>query len=133
MRRERAKKSAGVYPCVCCGHLMAAEPPGSDDICSICFWQDDMVQLRWPTTGGGANKVSLIQGQENYREFGSCELRLIPHVRPPQDDEIIEAGWRPIDEERDRFESWAPGPKLDWPEDLTTLYWWRPTFWRPLG
>ena len=27
---------------------MLNEPPGSHDICSICFWEDDNIQLRWP-------------------------------------------------------------------------------------
>jgi hypothetical protein len=51
------------------------------------------------------------------------------HVRPPTDDDPLEAGWRPIDLERDSFESEG---KQDspWPEDPTVLYWWRPTFWR---
>lgn len=119
-----------MYPCVCCGHLTASEPPGNYEICPICFWEDDAVQLRWPNISGGANKVSLIQGQANYREFGACESRLIPHVRRPRDDEEIEAGWRPIDEYRDRFEDWEADPKADWPDDITVLYWWRPNWWK---
>ena len=43
---------AAKYPCPCCGHLIFLEPPGSYDICEICFWEDDIVMLRWPTTGG---------------------------------------------------------------------------------
>ncbi|MFF1900798.1 CPCC family cysteine-rich protein [Streptomyces sp. NPDC058206] len=38
------------FPCVCCGHLTLGEPPGSYEICSVCFWEDDRVQLRWPKT-----------------------------------------------------------------------------------
>jgi len=43
------------YPCPCCGHRIFDEPPGSCDICKICFWEDDNVQLRWPDYAGGAN------------------------------------------------------------------------------
>ncbi|MGA2529087.1 MAG: CPCC family cysteine-rich protein [Acidimicrobiales bacterium] len=25
----------------------------------MCFWQDDIVQLRWPDFAGGANRSSL--------------------------------------------------------------------------
>jgi hypothetical protein len=66
-------------------------------------------------SGGGANNVSLIQGQLNYSEFGSCESRMIPHVRSSKDGETIEAGWRPIDQERDRFESWEDPTELGQP------------------
>ncbi len=60
------------YPCPCCGHLVFAEGPGSYDICEICFWEDDNVQLRWPTMDGGANAVSLVEGQWAFARTG-CE------------------------------------------------------------
>lgn len=41
------------FPCPCCGHLVFKDAPGSDEICPVCFWQDDIVQLRWPDFGGG--------------------------------------------------------------------------------
>jgi hypothetical protein len=117
------------YPCPCCGHLVFAEPPGSYDICKVCFWEDDIVMLRWPTAGGGANHASLVEAQGNYAEFGAAERRVQGFVRPATEDEPIEDGWRPIDLERDSFEPPAEqqGP---WPGDSTVLYWWRPTFWR---
>ncbi|NVN52927.1 hypothetical protein HLY00_2218 [Mycolicibacterium hippocampi] len=120
-----------MYPCVCCGHLTIPEQPGSYFICPICFWEDDVSQLRWPTMSGGANDVSLIEGQANFREFGSCKLRMTAHVRPPTDVEMVEPGWRPLDPRRDRFEAWGVSPVVDWPDyDWTVLYWWRPTYWR---
>jgi hypothetical protein len=117
------------YPCPCCGHLVFHEPPGSYDICSICFWEDDVVMLRWATVEGGANHVSLVEGQRNFAEFGATERRVLPYVRPPSDEDPIEDGWRPIDLERDSFE--AEGEHdAPWPADATVLYYWRPTFWR---
>ena len=68
-------------PCPCCGHLIFLEPPGSYDICEICFWEDDIVMLRWPTSGGGANHASLVEAQRNYAEFGASERARIAHVR----------------------------------------------------
>ena len=119
------------YPCPCCGHRVFVEPPGSYDICEICFWEDDNVQLRWPDYRGGANVPSLIDSQENHREFGAIERRFIEHVRPPRGDKRIEPGWRPIDRRRDSFEPyrWDHAERRPWPDDLTVLYWWRPTFW----
>lgn len=57
------------YPCPCCGYLVFDESPGSHEICPICFWEDDLTQLRFPLMSGGANPVSLIEAQENkFRE-----------------------------------------------------------------
>jgi len=57
------------------------------------------------------------------------EERFITVVRPAIVAERREETWRPVDVELDSFEpQWV---KTDpWPDDLTTLYWWRPTFWR---
>ena len=119
------------YPCPCCGHRTLSEPPGSYEICPVCFWEDDIVQLRWPNMSSGANHVSLIQAQTNYRESCVSEQRLACHVRPAQPNEPVEEGWRPI-ETSDDFEPLTGLGKSDtpWPEDLEALYWWRPTFWR---
>lgn len=38
------------YPCPCCGHLVHEAPPGSFQICPVCGWEDDLVQLRWPVS-----------------------------------------------------------------------------------
>jgi hypothetical protein len=79
---------------------------------------------------GGANSLSLVHAQASYREFGWSDSRSNTRVRPLTDDEIIEAGWRPIEKERDRLESEVLSAEVEWPVDLTTLYWWRPTYWR---
>ncbi|MFC9970513.1 CPCC family cysteine-rich protein [Spirillospora sp. NPDC127200] len=120
------------YPCVCCGHLTMDGAPGSYEICPVCFWEDDAMQLRWPDWEVGANRISLVEAQQNFMTFGACEERTAKHVRLAGDDEPLDRSWRPIDPERDRFEprgiSLAP-----WPDDRTALYWWRyrdTGFWR---
>jgi hypothetical protein len=126
-RRRQTSPPDAFVPC--CGHLIFREPPGSYDICEICFWEDDIVMLRWPTTGGGANHVALVEAQTNYAEFAASERAHRVHVRPATDDEPIEPGWRPIDLDRDSFE--PPGEQdSPWPEDATVLYWWRSSYWR---
>ena len=79
------------YICPCCDFRTLDEPPpGTFDICPICFWEDDTVQYHEPDRKGGANGVSLNQARKNYQEFGACELRCIEHVRRPTQDEILE-------------------------------------------
>jgi hypothetical protein len=126
------RRRTTVYPCPCCGHLVFKEPPGSYAICHICFWEDDHVQLRFPTLEGGANKLSLIQAQKNYREFGACEKRFLRDVRKPEKTDARDPEWRMIDESKDSLE----GPIDDieqftpYPDELTTLYYWRSSYWR---
>jgi len=60
-------------PCVCCGHLTLDDPPSSDQICPMCFWQDDAVQLRWPDFASGANPCSLREAQRNFQRYGACD------------------------------------------------------------
>ncbi|HYO98435.1 MAG TPA: CPCC family cysteine-rich protein [Polyangiaceae bacterium] len=119
--------SEKTYPCPCCGHVVFEEPPGSDDICLVCFWQDDVMQLRWPQLGGSANAVSLEEAQRNFLRLGASEARFSGDVRPPAADEPLDSTWRPIDPS-DAFE--APDDSAPWPDDSTTLYYWRRTFWR---
>ncbi|MFI0990235.1 CPCC family cysteine-rich protein [Streptomyces exfoliatus] len=121
------------YPCVWCGRPSMDEQPGSYEICPICFWEDDAIQLRWPEHSGGSIGPSLIAAQENYQAFGACEERSVEHVRPPEGDETMDLSWRPIDPERDHFE--PRGVQLAvWPDDRSVLYRWRyrnTGFWRP--
>ena len=76
------------YPCPCCGYLTLPEPPpGTYEICKVCFWEDDGVQFNDPDYEGGANEVSLRQAGDNYREFVVSQLRFRANVRPPRSDE----------------------------------------------
>ncbi|MEV7009417.1 CPCC family cysteine-rich protein [Streptosporangium sp. NPDC051022] len=116
------------FPCPCCGYRVFEDPPGSHMICPICFWEDDILQLRWPFYGEGANQTSLVQAQINYNEFAASARRFRECVREPKPGEERGGNWRPIEVDRDRFEptfeSWSP-----WPKDRTVLYWWSDSFW----
>jgi len=117
------------FPCPCCGHVVFDEPPGSYEICGVCFWEDDNIQLRWPDYSGGANRLSLIESQANFVRFGAMEERFMANVRSPRLQEPLDEGWRTIDPSRDAFEPRGVQER-PWPDDLAVLYWWRPTYWR---
>lgn len=114
------------FPCPCCGHLVFSDAPGSDEICPVCFWQDDIVQLRWPDFAGGANRQSLIEAQEAVRRVGAVEERFLPHVRQAEPSEPVHPAWRLFDRSRDTIEEHRPG--LDYgatyADDRTTYYYW---------
>ena len=79
------------YTCPCCGYKTLDEkPPGTYDICPICFWEDDPVQYNDPDYEGGANHISLRIAQQNFIDFGACEKRCLEYVRKPNDKDIYE-------------------------------------------
>ncbi|MGE6221329.1 CPCC family cysteine-rich protein [Nubsella zeaxanthinifaciens] len=86
------------YACPCCGYkTFRAKPNGTYGICQVCFWEDDPIQLYDPNYDGGANRVSLKQGQRNFMEFGACEKEMIKNVRQPNKDEQRDENWKSLE------------------------------------
>lgn len=108
------------HPCPACGFLTFAQPPGSFDICAVCGWEDDAVQLANPCTGGGANMESLCEKQEEtLAEY-------------PQEVEIANGftrakNWRPLSEDEITYHmsASANGTKWTFPAVSSTAecYW----------
>lgn len=128
MTEPSTRTGASSYPCPCCGYLSYDEPPGSYQICDVCFWEDDIAQLRWPLMAGGPNGLCLVDGQPNFETLGAMARDFVDHVVTPGPTQQRDAGWRPIDLAIDNFED--VGVHEGEPSALTDLYWWRPTFWR---
>ncbi|HJW23244.1 MAG TPA: CPCC family cysteine-rich protein [Candidatus Limnocylindrales bacterium] len=74
-----------VLPCACCGQLTIL---GEYDRCPVCYWVADRIQESDPTRIDGANRVSLIEAQANYRTFGAAEQGHVEDVRRPAPGEI---------------------------------------------
>ena len=131
-RVRLATSQQSMYPCPCCGYLSFSEPPGSYEICDICNWEDDVSQLRFPETGGGANHVSLLDAQRNFRVFGASDRTCLPRTRRPRPDDERDLSWRPIDPSVDDLERPRSGVDYgtSYPSDSSFLYYWRETYWR---
>lgn len=85
------------YTCPCCGYkTLDEEPPDTYNICPICFWEDDGVQFKDPDFAGGANKVSLREGQKNFLIFGACEKEMVSYVRKPNQNDKKDTDWNPL-------------------------------------
>ncbi|WP_083757159.1 CPCC family cysteine-rich protein [Alkaliphilus oremlandii] len=56
-------------------------------MCICCKFDD-------PNYEGGANRVSLKQGQENFLKFGACEEKMIKYVRRPHKNDIRDNNWK---------------------------------------
>ena len=77
------------YRCPCCGYLtLDEEPPGTFDICQVCFWEDDNVQYKNPDYRGGANTVSLNEARATFKRIGASEERFLSNVRRPLPSEL---------------------------------------------
>lgn len=81
--------------CPCCGYRTLAEGAGSYEICAVCWWEDDPVQLASPLLQGGANKVSLAEAQLYFISAGLSDPRFTARVRPPTEAETPDPAWRP--------------------------------------
>jgi hypothetical protein len=89
------KNQVDKFACPCCGYKTSKERPGGTyNICEVCFWEDDPIQFDDPDYEGGANRVSLKQGQRNFQEFGACERDMVKNVRRPNSDEGRDANWK---------------------------------------
>ncbi len=82
-------KVVSKYLCPCCGfNTLEFEPPGSFDICPVCFWEDDNIQFNDPSYWGGANEMSLNEARENFKKFGAKSAKVLHLVRKPLPEEI---------------------------------------------
>ncbi|MGV9965653.1 CPCC family cysteine-rich protein [Streptomyces olivaceus] len=45
--------------------------------------------------GGRANKVSLIETQCSYQDFGACDQHVGRQVRAPAEEEPLDPAWHP--------------------------------------
>ena len=80
------------FPCACCGYRTLPGPSPSDEICPVCFWQDDIVNNR-DTEVLGPNHVTLSQARANFAEFGASEGRFVDLIRRPRADEGPPEPW----------------------------------------
>ncbi len=89
------------------------------------------MQLRFPFMGGGANHASLFEAQLNYAEFRVSEPGSL-RGRPPNESDERDQGWRLINESTDNVEDHNVRANYaeTWPDDRTSLYYWRPNYWR---
>lgn len=115
------------FTCPCCGYRVFSGPPGTEDLCPICGWRDDLMHLRFPLFDGMPNGISLVDAQMNYGLIGAMDAKAVQSVRQPQSADERDSDWRPIDTDIDDL----PLPPTDFdglaePEDPTALYYWLP-------
>ena len=77
------------FRCPCC--FFATLPArGWNEICPVCFWEDDgQDDHDADEVRGGPNyELSLTAARKNFAAFGACDLRSMKHVRAPAKMEL---------------------------------------------
>jgi cysteine-rich CPCC protein len=113
------------YTCPCCGYVTLSEWPGSYEICHVCFWEDDPVQILDPWFGGGANKPSLVQAQATYVAYGAMEQRFVANVKGILSGDVRDPEWRRVAEYDRRFARAPRDLSKDEHRELSAWYYWR--------
>jgi hypothetical protein len=89
-----SKSMSEYLPCPSCGFLTCEENYGNYNICEVCGWEDDGVQLANPCSGDGANSESLAEAQEkSIKEYPlsvelAAGLKRSKNWRPLKTDEV---------------------------------------------
>ncbi len=115
------KEEMNSYPCPACGFLTFSEPPGSYDICDVCGWEDDHVQLAHPGMRGGANGECLVEAQTRVLEEYPLRVRETLGYRR-------DSSWRPWTDSDRQSPGPTPGSGLEYFEAATNEepeYYWR--------
>ncbi len=79
----RQEAVAQKYTCPCCGYKTFVNGRDDEEVCKVCFWQNDIDQVINPNYDGGANEVSLKMARKNYLEFGASDKRYMFVVQKP--------------------------------------------------
>ena len=66
------------YPCPCCGQITLPVPPEEAVayICPVCWWENDVFISSDNEPSDENHGLTLSQGRENVRRFGTCDPRM---------------------------------------------------------
>jgi len=67
------------HQCPCCDYFTLSLR-GQYDICPVCFWEDNGIDIDHQDQVSGSNHLPLCQARDNFRSIGSCDEHSKPHV-----------------------------------------------------
>jgi hypothetical protein len=68
---ELSDVRVGEFQCPACDHFSLATR-GQYDICPVCFWEDDGLDLSQLDTPSGPNHPTLREARANFLRLGAC-------------------------------------------------------------
>jgi hypothetical protein len=83
-----ATESVPTYRCPCC-KFKTLYGRAQDEICPVCFWEDDgQDEHDADLVRGGPNRtLSLRQAQKNFAKYNAIDRRFVANVRGPLPEE----------------------------------------------
>ena len=112
------------FTCPCCGYMVKSGPCGYTP-CKICAWEDSPEQLRNPYKALAPNRITLVEAQQNFLNFGVSNLSRAKNKSTPGEGDLKDPAWRPIDK-RDSFDPPDDSYPLVLPPEIPyeSLYYW---------
>ena len=76
------------YRCPCC-KFKTLHGRAQDEICPVCFWEDDGQDEHDAdiVRGGPNGALSLREARQNYLQYRACDRKLVAEVRDPLPEE----------------------------------------------
>lgn len=65
--------------CPCCDYFTFTEK-FSYDICPICFWEEDGLDIDNIEQHSGPNHLSIKEARLNFKKYGACDKSMIKNV-----------------------------------------------------
>ncbi|HEX3045267.1 MAG TPA: glycosyltransferase [Bacillota bacterium] len=97
MNNYWAREAYGTITCPCCGYKSLYQMfATTNQICLICFWENEPGQPWEPDYQGGENGVTLRQAQQNFMKFGASEERYRNFPRFMDYFDQKDANWKPF-------------------------------------
>ncbi|GAB2812277.1 CPCC family cysteine-rich protein [Ferruginibacter profundus] len=95
-------KDKNLFTCPCCGYKTLKEkPPGTFEICRVCWWEDDNLQFDNPDSTEGANNgMSLREWQKDFYEVEENKKLIFKNLAPVPENKWydFDENWKPLDE-----------------------------------
>lgn len=82
--QHEAEPPTNPAQCPCCDYFSLGSR-GEYEICEVCFWEDDGIDLGNFDQYSGPNHITLRDARENFRRVGACDDRAVAHVLPEAD------------------------------------------------
>jgi hypothetical protein len=85
----KALQSGPAFRCPCC-RFKTLRGRGQDEICKVCFWEDDGQDDHDANDvrGGPNGTLSLSKARDNFAEFRAADRRFCQKVRQPLPSEL---------------------------------------------
>jgi hypothetical protein len=76
---EFSESLAAIHQCPACDYFSLPKR-GQYEICPVCFWEDDGLDLDRIDVVSGPNHLTLREARANFRQIGACDLDAREHV-----------------------------------------------------